>query len=79
MTHSEGSVELTTQQVFDFLRGHAGAVFLLEDLCRQTGCSPTHARLAVDTLVQTGLIHRERTVGGQDAYGYRLRDPLISR
>ncbi len=76
MTQNEAPSGLAAQQVFDFLRGHPGAVFLLEDICGQTGYTPAQARLALETLMRHGLIDQERTVGGQDAYVYRLRDPL---
>ncbi len=73
MTQPEGQYSPITQKVFNFLRDHADAVFLLEDLCGQTGCTPTQARLALDILLRHGVIEQVHTTSGQDAYVYRSR------
>jgi hypothetical protein len=71
MTDTAKAAGLPMQRVFAFFRDHPDVVFVLEDICWQTGCTPSQVCLALDTLVRHGLIVREQTVGGRDAYSYR--------
>jgi hypothetical protein len=75
MPQHEAPTGFMIQMVFDSLRSHPGTVFLIEDICRQTGCSLTQAQVALETLVQHSMISQEQIAGGKVAYVYRLFDP----
>ncbi len=71
MIQCSGGYGLTAQQVLIFLRDHPGELFTAEDICEQTDCPTTHARIALETLARTGVIDREQMVGGRAAYRFR--------
>ncbi len=76
MSQSEGPFGLISQKVFHFLRTHPEELFTAEDLSKQTDCTPTQARMALDTLARNGVIDREEMVGGREGYIYRSRAPI---
>ncbi len=71
MTQHEAFYGLPIQKVFSFLRTHPGVLFILEEICLQTGCTPTQAQKALDALARDGVIDQEQTVGGRGGYVYR--------
>jgi predicted transcriptional regulator len=77
MPQHEGSYGLVSQKVFHFLRTHPGELFTVEDIGTQTDCTPTQARMALNALVQHGVIDREEMVGGREGYTYRSRALIV--
>ncbi len=73
MGQSEGPYGRITHQVLTFLRTHPGERFTAGDVAQQTGCTPTQARMALDTLARDGVIDREQQANGADRYVYRPR------
>ncbi len=73
MSQREGQYGPTIQQVLTFMRNHAGEYFTPEDVCEQTDCTTSQARMALETLARDGVINKERTASGVDEYVYRKR------
>lgn len=62
----------TIQQVLAFMRNHPGEYFTPEDVCEQTDCATSQARMALETLARDGVVDKEQTAGGVE-YAYRKR------
>lgn len=70
---SQKEYGIITQKVLTFLRTHPGEFFTAQDTCKQTGCTTTQARMALESLAQDGVIDKQQTVGGRDEYIYPKR------
>ncbi len=73
MTQHERQYSPTVTHILNFLQQHPGDYFAPEDVCEQTDCSTSQARLALETLARDGIVTKASGTGGHDEYVYHPR------
>lgn len=73
MTQQGRQYSPTVQHILTFLQQHPGDYFAPEDVCEQTDCTTTQARMALETLAQDGVITKAPGGSGHDEYVYQPR------
>ncbi len=68
MSRQDYSYRSMIAPILDFLRTQPGMAFTAEELCQQFACTPLQIRIALDVLVRSRLVRKERPTTGSDRY-----------
>ena len=58
----------TAQQVLELLRQNRGTEYGADDVCEVADCSTSQAQVALQSLVDAGLVERREHAGGSPTY-----------